>query len=84
MPYLRCEACGRTDIPRKGKGLCRNCYMKEYRRAHRVYSPGDLERFAAALPSFLKGMGYTGIAVRYEAGQVTLTKVGTKIKATWP
>jgi len=37
MPeYLRCEECGTTTVPRKGKGLCRNCYMRDYRARHRA------------------------------------------------
>ena len=29
---FQCKKCYNTNIPHHGQGLCRNCYMKEYRR----------------------------------------------------
>jgi predicted GIY-YIG superfamily endonuclease len=28
----RCKECGSYNIPHQGRGLCRNCYMREYRK----------------------------------------------------
>jgi hypothetical protein len=31
----RCKACGRSDLPHQGKGLCKNCYQRDWQRRQR-------------------------------------------------
>jgi uncharacterized Zn finger protein (UPF0148 family) len=32
MQYDHCKACGTTDIPHHGNGLCNRCYHREYKQ----------------------------------------------------
>ena len=82
MSYQACERCGTTEVPRKAHGLCRNCYMQDYRAKRK--NRGDLEEFVAALPALFRQVGIMGYTARYEDGQVTIQKLGSRMRVSWP
>lgn len=87
--HEQCVKCGSTEHPHKSKGVCTACYHRALRQPETVEKivevpSDDLERFAAALPSLLKDLGATGYVVTYQAGYVTIRKLGTTLKVIWP
>jgi hypothetical protein len=83
--YDSCTICGTTEKRHKGKGKCTACYYREYKRNQLARRSDNLERFVRALPTLLREqLGVFGITARCDNGQVTLGKVGTKNKVTWP
>jgi len=87
--HEQCTECGSTAHPHKSKGVCTACYYRALREPKQVEVPvvvqsDDLERFVAALPSLLKEAGINGYTVRYSNGRVTIQKLNTKLRATWP
>ena len=90
MQYDHCVACGTTDKPHHGKGLCITCYHQQYipgtkdDKLTQIIYKSDLEPLSQALPQMFKAVGITGYAASYDNGALTIKKLGTKLSTTWP
>jgi hypothetical protein len=88
MQYDHCKACGTTDKPHHGLGLCITCYHQQYvpgtKEPTQIIYKSDLEPLAQALPQMFKAIGITGYAASYNDGKLTIKKLGTKLSASWP
>ena len=52
MQYDHCKACGTTDIPHHGNGLCKRCYHREYKQnpsAYQLKTTQQIETLKQAL-----------------------------------
>ena len=82
MPYMKCEGCGTTSVPRKGNGLCRNCYMRAYRAKKREKARASANEIDTAraqvvelLAPFLKRYGFSAT---YDSGRLVVVEQGKR------
>jgi hypothetical protein len=83
MAYLKCEECGTTSVRRQGHGLCRNCYMRQYRakkrKERRAAATSEIDAARAQvvelLAPFLKRYGFSAT---YDSGRLVVVEQGKR------
>ena len=74
---FKCSVCGATNIPHKGKGLCRNCYMRAYRKKQSGSEEDGRLQIVEAIKGIL--LSKCNVTVLYENNRLRLVTYGRPI-----